>query len=156
MNHIDHRDMTPPSLRITSSRPAGDTGSVTVWDLRIAQPNVAAVEMPTVHSLEHFLGSILPAETDYVVNVAPMGCQTGFYVVTAGMTDFATLAADLGAALRAILQADAVPLANTRECGWARNHDLAGAQAVAAWLLSREAGWPEPTAAAPTAEAIAA
>lgn len=138
MEHVDHRDMTPPSLRITSER-----SGVTVWDLRIAQPNIAAIDMPTVHSLEHFLGSILPAGTDYVVNVAPMGCQTGFYIVTTGDVGYATLAVDLAAALRTIVRADEVPLANTRECGWALNHSLTGAQSAAAWLLAREADWPQ-------------
>jgi S-ribosylhomocysteine lyase len=83
-----------------------------------------------------------------------MGCQTGFYIITLGPVDFAGLSELLARGLESVLSAAEVPLANDRQCGWASNHTLAGAQEVAAWLLRRRAGWAdaadEATVAAPS------
>lgn len=135
MPDMDHRLMTPPFLRVVSAKttPSGD--SVYLWDLRIGQANVSYVAMPTLHSMEHFLGDHFRAEDCGVVNVGLMGCQTGLYITTLGIGTFAEMAAVLSQALAPIPQARSVPLANDRECGWADNHSLAGAQALAAWLL---------------------
>lgn len=141
MSDPDHRLMTPPSLRV-SKRVHGDKGSVvSVWDLRISQPNVAHVATDAMHSLEHFMGSLLPERCAQVVNVAPLGCQTGFYIVSIDLDDFDTLAGHLEAALQAVLKATEVPLANVVQCGWARNHSLDGAKNIADWLLRRRAHW---------------
>ena len=141
MSDIDHRAMTPPSLRITqqASGPAGD--QISTWDLRLAQPNVSHVGMPVVHSIEHFLGTYLRQMADFVILAAPMGCQTGFYVVTVGMNDFDTLERLIASALEAVLEATEVPLANVKQCGWAENHTLVGAQRLAQWLLDRRSTW---------------
>lgn len=108
MPDIDHRTMTPPSLRITRhmSGPAGD--QVFIWDLRLAQPNVSHVGMPVVHSFEHFLGTYLREMADYVVLAAPMGCQTGFYIVTMGMNDFDTLKQLIISALATCVNSSAI------------------------------------------------
>ena len=141
MADLDHRYMTPPSLRLTDERrtPGGDT--VGVWDLRVAQPNVTHLEMPVVHSLEHFLGDYFRRTAPKITGFAPMGCQTGFYIFTMGSIDFAELSDLVASGLEEIAKAREVPLANDRQCGWARNHTLAGAQEVAAWLLRHRGEW---------------
>jgi len=141
VSDIDHRLMAPPSLRITQQvlGPAGD--QVFTWDLRLAQPNVSHVGMPVVHSVEHFLGTYLRQMADYVVLAAPMGCQTGFYIVTVGMGDFDTLERLVASALEMVMEATEVPLANVEQCGWAENHTLVGAQRLARWLLDRRSTW---------------
>src|SRR5690242_682497 len=102
MADIDHRFMTPPSLRIAEQRAGSAGDQVFVWDLRIAQPNVSNVAMPVVHSLEHFLGSYLKGATGSVATVAPMGCQTGFYIVTVNIGTFDEMASLLEQALTAV------------------------------------------------------
>jgi S-ribosylhomocysteine lyase len=141
MPDIDHRLMTPPSLRLTQqvSGPAGD--QIFTWDLRLAQPNVSHMDMPVVHSIEHLLGTFLRQLANYVVLAAPMGCQTGFYIVTVGMDDLDTLERLIASALEAVLDATEIPLANAKQCGWAENHTLVGAQRLAQWLLDRRSTW---------------
>jgi S-ribosylhomocysteine lyase len=151
MPDIDHSLMAPPSLRITYMRHT-TAGDGYVWDLRIAQPNVAHMPMAVIHSIEHFLGSILRESSPSVLAVAPMGCQTGFYIVTLGISDFNEISELIAAALRSILDATEVPLANTTQCGWAENHSLAGAKSVAGWLLSRRREWSNALAIADTDE----
>lgn len=131
--------MAPPFVRVVHELP-GPGGVIHVWDLRVAQPNVSHVPMPVLHSLEHFLGTELRTASEHVVMVGVMGCQTGLYIVTLdlGEQDLSSLVAD---ALRHIVQADRVPLANNMDCGWAENHSLQGAKEIAMWLLRRRADW---------------
>jgi S-ribosylhomocysteine lyase len=142
---IDHRVMTPPSLRIFDRRetPSGDW--IYLWDLRIAQPNVTHLPPAVVHSFEHFLITHFRAEApDEVVSAAPMGCQTGFYITTVGMDDYDAMEELLADCLVAVGEATEVPLANPSQCGWAENHTLSGAQELAAWLLRRRLEWRHP------------
>lgn len=140
---IDHRLMVPPFLRIADSRrtPSGD--AMVVWDLRIAQPNVTHVPTPALHSLEHLLATHLKRRDTSVLNVGVMGCQTGLYI-NAWTDSFLRMASLLESALSAVKDAEAVPLANPRECGWAEHHSLEGAQAIAAWLNSTRSQWNDP------------
>lgn len=145
MPDIDHALMTPPSLRIAREY-AGPAETAYVWDFRIAQPNVSHLAMPVIHTIEHFLGSSLPAASSKILNVAPMGCQTGFYIVAIGLDDFDEISDLVAAGLKSVLDARGVPLANTRQCGWAENHSLPGAQHLSGWLLGRRLEWREPAA----------
>lgn len=141
MPDMDHRDMTPPFLRITRSLSIGAGETLYTWDLRLAQPNVSHIAMPVIHSFEHFLGSDLPTRDARVVAVAPMGCQTGFYIVTRNIGDISVMSRLLIATLGAIATATEVPLANVIDCGWALNHSLPGVQSLSAWLLARADTW---------------
>lgn len=140
MGDLDHRFVTPPYLRVAERKKTLASDGVYLWQLRIAQPNVAQVSMPVVHSLEHFLGDTLRATRDDVINIAPMGCQTGFYIVSL-IRDFDELASLLVGVLESIGTATEVPLADPIHCGWAENHSLAGVQELAAWLLRRKSEW---------------
>jgi len=116
---------------------------VQVWDLRICQPNVSTVDFRVLHSLEHFLSTSLRAMSDAVVAVAPLGCQTGLYIVTARTVSFDEIAGLIADSLASILLAEAVPLADISNCGAADNHSLSGAKVLAEWLLRRRAEWHE-------------
>ena len=141
MSDPDHRLMLPPSLRVSKHYECSSGSKIVVWDLRIGQPNVTHISMATVHSLEHFMGSLLPELSPKFINVAPMGCQTGFYIVSMDVNDFTTMSNYLGNVFTRILEADEVPLANNQQCGWAENHSLQGAKDVANWLLYRRSDW---------------
>lgn len=140
MPDLDHRIMVAPFLRIVDQRqtPSGDP--VAVWDFRVAQPNKEPEEMAVLHTLEHFLGVHLKATSASVIDVALMGCQTGFHI-TATITVFREMAAMLAAALHAVTTAREVPLANEIDCGRAANHSLMGAQALAETLLAARSDW---------------
>lgn len=152
MPDLDHRYMRPPFLRVVDKKetPGGDR--VYLWDLRIAQPNATQVVMPVVHSLEHFLNSYFRGYDDTaidtrgaILNIAPMGCQTGFYVVAVGIGTFERMSALIAEALEDIVSGDhdEVPLADPVRCGWAGNHSLAGVRELAAWLLRCRGAWDE-------------
>jgi S-ribosylhomocysteine lyase len=96
--------------------------------------------MPIMHSLEHFLGDYMREACDAVITVAPMGCQTGFYIV-ATIAEFDRMERLLAEVLQAITSAESVPHADVIHCGWAASHTVDGARTVAAWLLTHRAEW---------------
>ena len=141
MSDIDHRVMVPPFLRVAEQRTAVSGAVVYQWDFRIAQPNVSVLSLPVIHSLEHFLGSWLRLRNEFVVTVAPMGCQTGFYITAIDIGCFDEMAELVAGVLVDVIKASAVPLADPTACGQADCHSLVGAQRVAEWLLARRAEW---------------
>ena len=138
---LDHREMAPPFLRESHRVPTPSGAEVVVWDLRIGQPNVTRLPGRVLHSVEHALIVYLRAASPSIITAAPMGCGTGFYVVTLGHVDFAELSELLADALRELQSATEVPKVSMSECGAAEFHSLAGAQEVARWLLSRRGEW---------------
>ena len=96
--------------------------------------------MPTVHSIEHLSAEHMRNHTDRLIDFSPMGCQTGFYVLTLGLEpeEFFPI---LEATLNDILNATEVPAANEVQCGWGANHTLEGAQAAAREFLAARDEW---------------
>lgn len=138
--NLDHRAVRAPYVRVADSKtlPGGDV--LTKFDLRFSQPNVDHLPMPVVHSLEHLMAEHLRNHTDAVVDVSPMGCQTGFYALLLDTEQEAFLPL-LEATLRDVLAATEVPAANEVQCGWGASHDLAGAQEAARGFLEHRGEW---------------
>ena len=81
-----------------------------------------------------------------VLDVSPMGCRTGFYVLLIGDHSTEDFAPVLEATLLDLLAADEVPAANDVQCGWGAHHSLEGAQAAAREFLDQRAVWAQVTA----------
>ena len=129
--NLDHRTVRAPYVRLADRKvlPAGDV--VVKYDVRFTQPNLAHLEMPTVHSLEHLFAEHSRNHSDRVLDFSPMGCQTGFYLMLQGdwaIEDVFTL---IEATLTDVVAASEVPAANEIQCGWGANHTLTGAQDAA-------------------------
>ena len=141
--NLDHRTVRAPYVRLADRKvlPAGDV--VVKYDVRFTQPNVAHLEMPTVHSLEHLFAEHSRNHSDRVLDFSPMGCQTGFYLMLQGdwaIEDVFTL---IEATLTDVVAASEVPAANEIQCGWGANHTLTGAQDAARAYLAARAEWAE-------------
>ena len=96
--------------------------------------------MPALHSLEHLMAELSRNHNGHVVDISPMGCQTGFYALTLGVEpeEFAAL---LEATFRDILTAAEVPAANEVQCGWGANHSLVQAQEAVRTFLAERDQW---------------
>lgn len=82
LGEVDHRLVNAPYIRL-SHYSKGDRGDyVFLFDLRFTQPNKNYMETKVLHSLEHLLLAGFRKYLDGFVSVAPMGCQTGFYLIT--------------------------------------------------------------------------
>ena len=144
--NLDHRTVASPYVRLadTKTLPAGDV--IEKYDVRFTQPNVAHLEMPTVHSLEHLFAEKSRNHSDRVIDFSPMGCQTGFYLILQGQWDYDEVLTLVADTLEDVLVADEVPAANEIQCGWGANHTLAGAQDAARTFLAARDSWSQVTA----------
>ncbi|MDD6320641.1 MAG: S-ribosylhomocysteine lyase [Oscillospiraceae bacterium] len=65
-------------------------GEVMTWDIRMKKPNQGSYLSPAcAHTIEHLFATRARNSryADHVIYVGPMGCLTGFYLLTEGMTD---------------------------------------------------------------------
>ncbi|ROR72892.1 S-ribosylhomocysteine lyase [Bogoriella caseilytica] len=139
--NLDHTAVAAPYVRVADVKhlPAGDV--LTKYDVRFCQPNVAHLEMPALHSLEHTFAEKVRNYSDDVVDFSPMGCQTGFYLLLSGEHPYAEVLDLVEQGLREVLAAEEVPAANETQCGWAASHDLDAAKREAATMLAGRAQW---------------
>ena len=144
--NLDHRTVAAPYLRIADRKelPGGDV--LTKLDVRFTQPNIEHLDSETVHSLEHMMAEHMRNHSGDVLDVSPMGCRTGFYVLLIGDHSTEDFAPVLEATLLDLLAADEVPAANEVQCGWGAHHSLEGAQAAAREFLDQRAVWAQVTA----------
>ena len=144
--NLDHRTVAAPYVRLADTKqlPAGDV--IQKYDVRFTQPNVAHLEMPTVHSLEHLFAEHSRNHSDRVIDFSPMGCQTGFYLILQGVWTYDEVLDLVQSTLEDILTATEVPAANEVQCGWGANHTLSGAQDAARTFLAAREEWSQVTA----------
>lgn len=138
---LDHDAVTAPFVRLAGRKQLIGGGEVVKWDLRFAQPNVSHLSMPTIHSIEHSLATTLRTITDSVIDISPMGCQTGFYVSVdaAELGDFDTFTDVLSRGIETALALTQVPGSSRVECGWAESHSLEAAhEALTEFLAARD------------------
>lgn len=128
---VDH-DKIEPGMYV--SRVDGD---ITTFDLRTRRPNAGDyMDNLTMHSVEHMLATFLRngAIGENVIYFGPMGCQTGFYLLTRDLAP-ETVKNALTEALEATLCATEMFGAKREECGNYRNLSLdAAKQECAAYL----------------------
>lgn len=126
---INHDTLTPG---LYTSRVDGD---VVTYDVRFVCPNTPPyLEMRAVHTMEHLFATYVrnSAFEDHIIYFGPMGCRTGFYFLTRGMTEQEVI--DLTREALAFIAdyTGEIPGATKRECGNYLEHDLDGARAYAA------------------------
>ncbi len=119
-------------------------GDVVTYDIRTRRPNVEDVmENGAIHTLEHLFATFVRNSKfkDNIIYFGPMGCRTGFYFLTTGMTHADALALTQEAlAFTASFEGD-VPGVSAVECGNYRDHDLEGAKKEAADQLEVLKSW---------------
>lgn len=139
--NLDHTKVDAPYVRLagTKSGQAGDT--VLKYDIRFKQPNEEFMEMKGLHSLEHLMAENIRNHTDKVVDLSPMGCQTGFYLSVINHDNYDKILTILENTLEDVLKATEVPACNVVQCGWAANHSLEGAKEIARDMLAKKDEW---------------
>ena len=134
---IDHRKMSAPQVRKTGvySGPTGDR--ISKFDLRFVKPNTACLPTAAIHTLEHLLAAYIRERLDGVIDISPMGCRTGFYLLLWGDVDSDTVRDALVRSLEKIIAAnwEDVPGISEKECGNYRDHSLFSAKEYARHVL---------------------
>ena len=106
-------------------------GDITTYDMRMRKPNMGDyIDNITLHSLEHMFATYVRNSDigENVIYFGPMGCQTGFYLLTRDVENEVVLKI-VKDVLTKIINHDGEMFGNTREeCGNYRNLNLECAQ----------------------------
>lgn len=141
--NLDHTKVKAPYVRLAGIKKGDNGDEVYKYDIRFKQPNKEHMEMPALHSLEHLMAENIRNHSDKVVDVSPMGCQTGFYLAVINHNDVDDILKVLENTLEDVLKATEVPACNEVQCGWAASHSLEGAQELAKEMLEKKNEWKE-------------
>lgn len=133
---LDHKKVRAPYVRLAGVKETPKGDKIEKYDLRFVQPNQEALSTGTIHTLEHLLATYLRSHLEGVVDISPMGCRTGFYMVTLGEPGPQTVLEAFQATLRDVVNhTEPVPGVSELECGNYQDHDPTGAKAWAQRVL---------------------
>lgn len=116
----------------------GISHGITTWDLRFKRPNGGDyLAVPAIHTIEHLIATVLrnSEKKDCVIYFGPMGCRTGFYLLTVDL-DYEEVKKLLSDCFSLALTFDSVPGNKREECGNYLEHDLDGAKRECAQYLN--------------------
>lgn len=119
-------------------------GDVVTYDIRTRRPNVEPVmENAAIHTLEHLFATYVRNSKfkDDIIYFGPMGCRTGFYFLTTGITHGEALALTKDALSFIENFEGDVPGVSAVECGNYRDHDLNGAKKEASLQIEVLKNW---------------
>lgn len=125
---INH-DLLEPGIYL--SRVDGD---VFTYDLRFIRPNTPPfMEQAAMHTLEHLFATIArnSDKADSVIYFGPMGCRTGFYLLTRGLRHAEVIDLIVDTIGKAAAWEGEIPGAQKIQCGNWLEHDLEGARKLA-------------------------
>ncbi|MCI7552148.1 MAG: S-ribosylhomocysteine lyase [Actinomycetaceae bacterium] len=139
--NLDHRTVAAPFIRVADVKrlPHGDV--LTKYDIRFTQPNIAHLETPAIHSIEHSFAELARNHSDHVVDFSPMGCQTGFYLILASEPDVPGVCTLVEETFTDMLELSQVPAANEVQCGWGAHHSLEGMKSAVGEMLAHRSEW---------------
>ncbi|CQR53691.1 S-ribosylhomocysteine lyase [Paenibacillus sonchi] len=135
---LDHTKVKAPYVRVAGTEKNEKGSTVQKYDLRLLQPNADALPTAAVHTLEHLLATYLRDELEGIIDISPMGCRTGFYLIIWDEHEPADVAAALTKVLHKVLETEHVPAVSALECGNYKDHSLFSAKEYARLVL--EAG----------------
>lgn len=141
--NLDHTKVKAPYVRLAGVTEGANGDVVRKYDLRFKQPNKEHMEMDALHSIEHLMAENIRNYTDQVLDLSPMGCQTGFYLSVINHDNYEEILAILEKTLQDVTNATEVPACNEVQCGWAANHSLEGAKELAQEMLAKKDEWHE-------------
>ncbi len=139
--NLDHTKVQAPFVRLAGIKKGIDGDEVYKYDIRFKQPNKEHMNMPALHSIEHLMAENIRNHTDQVVDLSPMGCQTGFYLSLINHTDYDEVLDIIEKTFNDVLEATEVPACNEVQCGWAASHSLDGAKELAKEMLAKRDEW---------------
>ena len=134
---INHLKLLPGVY--VSRKDAVGSETLTTFDLRMTAPNREPVmNTAEMHAIEHLAATYLRNNKEWqdkIIYFGPMGCRTGFYLLTRGLTPAEALSLTVESfRFMAAFEGD-VPGASEVECGNYRDMDLPAARAEAAAML---------------------
>jgi S-ribosylhomocysteine lyase len=148
---LNHDEVIAPYVRFASSyRLNTDDVPVQKFDIRFCQPNVEFMSPATAHTLEHLMATELRKSEikERVIDISPMGCRTGFYLIVRGEYTPEKIAEIILKVLEEVLtleNEEDIPGRARIQCGNWLDHDLKSAKEWAGrWIEGIRAKGPSP------------
>ncbi|OKL36367.1 S-ribosylhomocysteine lyase [Domibacillus mangrovi] len=141
--NLDHTKVKAPYVRLAGVKEGTNGDKILKYDIRFCQPNKEHMDMPALHSLEHMMAEFSRNHSDKIVDISPMGCQTGYYIAVINHDDYEDILTIIEKTLKDVLEAAEVPACNEVQCGWAASHSLEGAKDIARNMLAKRNEWTE-------------
>ena len=111
---------------------------VLTWDVRIKRPNQGDyLAVPALHTMEHLFATYARNSEwkDGIIYFGPMGCRTGMYFLTRGLSNDQVLDC-IRESFRFMASFEGeIPGTKPEECGNYAEHDLAGCKKESAEFL---------------------
>ncbi|UOQ92600.1 S-ribosylhomocysteine lyase [Halobacillus shinanisalinarum] len=139
--NLDHTKVKAPYVRLVGVTEGDHGDKIYKYDIRVKQPNKEHMDMPALHSLEHLMAEKSRDHHSRIIDIGPMGCQTGFYLAVLNDDSYEHVLQLLENTLKDVLEADEVPACNEVQCGFAASHSLEGAKGLAKDLLDKRDEW---------------
>lgn len=139
--NLDHTKVQAPYIRLAGITEGINGDTIHKYDLRFKQPNKEHMKMPALHSLEHLMAELIRNHHSTIVDLSPMGCQTGFYLTVLNDDNYDRILDTIEKTLEDVLEAEEVPACNEVQCGWAASHSLEGAKELAREMLAKRNEW---------------
>ena len=121
-------------------------GDVVTYDIRMKRPNGGDyLDNAVIHSFEHLFATVARngAYADNILYIGPMGCRTGFYLLTRGLSHAQALELARKSFSAMAAYSGPLPGAERIECGNYKEHDLFGAVALAREMAEVLKNWTE-------------
>ncbi|MDK6233492.1 S-ribosylhomocysteine lyase [Aerococcus sanguinicola] len=136
---LDHDAVKAPYVRLAGREEGAKGDVITKFDIRLTQPNQEAVPTAALHTIEHMSAGLVRDYVDGVIDLSPMGCRTGFYLLVWGEKTPEEIAIAFTKVLRDIVDSswDDVQGVERKGCGNYKDHSLFGAQEWAKHILDQ-------------------
>lgn len=108
---------------------------VMTWDVRIKEPNHGDyLTTGVIHTIEHLYATYARSSKykDGIIYIGPMGCRTGCYMLTRGLSNADVLDCILQSFKFMATYEGEIPGQKEEECGNYLDHDLEGCRVEAA------------------------
>ncbi len=120
-------------------------GDIITYDVRMVKPNGGTyISSPSLHTIEHLFATYArnSSHSDSIIYVGPMGCRTGFYLLTRDDMSGEEAIQLVKDAYKFIAEYDSeIPGCTAEECGNYLEHDLQSAKKDVLPLLDRLNGY---------------
>lgn len=134
---IDHTKLKAPFVRKCGVQKGRLGDKISKFDLRFMMPNKEVMDTGAIHTIEHLLAGFMREKIEKIIDISPMGCRTGFYMITWGDIDVQVVIKALEYSLKKIIETEEVPAANEVQCGNYKEHSLTKAKEYANMILNK-------------------
>lgn len=139
LGDVDHRIVEAPYVRLDSAVKGLNGDYTCMYDLRFRNPNSDSYIDPIVmHSMEHCLIYFFRREFPSRFScLAPMGCQTGFYLVLVNALDSSEVIKKFKEIMNNILNLKSIPYQSEVSCGQSHYHSLSKTKQLAHEIIEK-------------------